>query len=594
MYDCPGKEDEEECSTCPGLYRCLSSRLCLLDIHLCDGAFHCPLRDDEWLCNVTCPDKCSCYGLAFKCMDRILADVHSYPDLRYLDVDGGGGGDELVEGRLQENKLLIHLSITGGRLTRFFNISLPNVISLDLRDNHIACLCHVDFNQLKSLRFLVLSDNPLTSAAVHLPFSSSVALPLFVLDLANSKIPQLTLSHFGVFPNLHTLNLSGCSTHRITGAASQLPDELRVLDLSGCPVTGFPRHVFKQLVHLQALFGSSYRVCCSQLLPEGFNLHNCLAPSDPISDCDRLLKDNMHVIFTAIATVLAVLGNVAALGTRIVRPTTSEANFRALMLHLCVSDGMMGIYLAIVSVASWTFQGSYLWHDTSWRRSEACHMSAFLSVLSSQVSAGIVCLVTLDALQTHYVWMARVRFQPRSVYLLCTATWLAGVAVAMVTALPVLSIRRGISDHALCTPMLVSQHTDVYTVIASVIIFNDVLHILTGVGEVSIFLQRLFRQGADSPALNSDTFADGNKTLVLYYIGTSKILCWFIVSLPVTMALCNTTMPQGIPVNISVFVLPLNAALNPLLSALAVVVSRRRQVQKARLMKILAARLASK
>ena len=48
-----------------------------------------------------------------------------------------------------------------------------------------------------------------------------------------------------------------------------------------------------------------------------------------------------------------------------------------------------------------------------------------------------------------------------------------------------------------------------------------------------------------------------------------------------------------VPVNIAVFVLPLNAALNPLLSVLAMVLTRRRQAQKVRLMKISAARLTS-
>ena len=435
MYDCPGKDDEEDqgCSTCPGLYRCLSSNVCLLDIHLCDGVFHCPRRDDEVLCNFTCPDKCTCHGLAFKCTSGFLEGVDSYPDLRYLDVDGGGGGDELVEGRLQENTLLIHLSVAGGRLTRFTNVSLPNVNSLDLHDNHITCLSHVDFTGLKNLRVLVLRDNPITSSVVNLPASSSAGPPLSVLDLANSRIPQLTLRHFSVFSNLQTLNMSGCSTRRISGVLSQPLGELRILDLRGCPVSAFPQGAFRKLVKLRSLYGSSYRLCCSQLLPEGFNMHHCLAPSDSISDCDSLLKDNMHVIFTAIASALAVLGNVAGCVTRLVRSRAREATFRVLMLHLCVSDGVMGIYLAIVGVAALIYQGGYLWQDTTWRRSEMCYLSAFLSVLSSQVSAIILCLVTVDSVGTHCDWIAKVRFQPRSSYLLCTATWLAGVVVATVT-----------------------------------------------------------------------------------------------------------------------------------------------------------------
>ena len=153
MFDCPQKEDEEDCSTCPGLYRCLSSQVCLLHIHLCDDVFHCPHRDDELLCDFTCPQTCICHGMAFTCVGRFPDDIHTFPYLRYLDVrgggadggsgggGGGGGGDEAgtVE-KLQQHTLLIHVSIKGRHLTQF-NVSLPNLNSLDLRHNHITCLC---------------------------------------------------------------------------------------------------------------------------------------------------------------------------------------------------------------------------------------------------------------------------------------------------------------------------------------------------------------------------------------------------------------------------------------------------------------------
>ena len=594
MYDCPGKEDEEECSTCPGMYRCLSSQLCLLDIHLCDGVGHCPQKDDELLCNRTCPDNCTCHGLAFTCIDRWPSDVSNYPDLRYLDISGETGGDGVVERGLRKNTLLIHLSLVGGGLTRFISTSLPNLNSLDLRDNHIMCLCHVDFTVLKSLRILVLRGNPLRSAVVHWNTSSSVAPPLTELDLTNCRVYHLSLGHLSVFANLHTLNLSGSSTQRITGAVSQSLGEVRVLDLRGCPVTDFPPHVFGRLKKLQALYSSSYRLCCTELLPEGFNLHNCLAPSDSLSDCDRLLKDDMHVIFTAIASALAVVGNVAGCVARLIRSRTRDNSFRVVMLHLCVSDSVMGLYLTIVSVAGWTFRGHYLWQDITWRHSVACHLSAFLSVLSSQVSAGIVCLVTLDSVAAHCVCMSRARFQPRSAYLLCAVTWLTGVTVAMVTTLPVTSLGHMGSDHALCTPLLVLKPSQVGPVIGGVIIFNSVLHVIIGVGAASVLLPSFVQSDDYNPVLTTDTSAEVVKTLTNTYITLCKTLGWFIFSLPVIINSSNVTLPEEVLVNITVFVLPLNAALNPLLSVLAVVVTRRRQAQRARLMKILASKVAAK
>ena len=594
MYDCPEKEDEEDCSTCPGLYRCLSSQVCLLDIHLCDGFGHCPHRDDELLCNVTCPDHCTCHGLAFMCIGGFFDDVYTYPDLRCLEVHRWGGGNGTVEGRLRENALLIHLSVTDSGLTHFINISLPSLNSLDLRDNNIVCLCHVDFKGLERLRILILRNNPLSSAVSHWPTSSSANRPLSVLDLTNSRISHLNLSHFSVFPHLHTLNMSGCSTQRITGAVSQFLGELGVLDLRGCPVSDFPPYVFRKLHKLQALFSSTYRLCCEDLLPEAFNSRNCLAPSDSLSDCDRLLKDDVHITFTAIVAALAVVGNVAGGVARLVRSRTRDTAFRALMLHLCVSDGVMGVYLTVISVADRVFQGQYLWWDIPWRRSDTCYLSSFLSVLSSQVSAVIVCLLMLDSVATHSVRMERIRFLPRSVHLLSAANWITGVTVGFPIIFDMKSGSSEASQHALCTPMLVPSSSDVSPVFRGYITFNCVVHVLTTAGAVYIACKSVIHSDVLDPVSTIKASAGDAKRLTQTYIATSKVLCWFIVSLPATANMGRVTLPEEVPVNIAVIVLPLNAALNPLLSVLAVVLTHRRQAQKARLMKILTSRIAAK
>ena len=286
----------------------------------------------------------------------------------------------------------------------------------------------------------------------------------------------------------------------------------------------------------------------------------------------------MHAIFTAIAAALAVVGNVASSIARLLRSGAGDTACRALMLQLCVSDGMRGMYLATVSVAGWLFQGHYLWQDIAWRRNKACHLSAFLSVLSIQVSAGIISLVTMDNVATRCFLMARLRFQPRSACLPCAASWLIGVVVALVTTFLMTSRRRG-SVIMLC---------DVDPVISGVIICNFVLHVLICAGEVSVFLPSLFRSNSHNPAVTTNTSVD------VAYIGTFKAMCWLIVSLPVIVHTSNATLPVEVPVNITVFVLPLNPTLKPLLSALAVVVTRRRQTQKARLMKILAVRAAAR
>ena len=122
-----------------------------------------------------------------------------------------------------------------------------------------------------------------------------------------------------------------------------------------------------------------------------------------------------------------VIGNVLSYFVRRLRPGVHDTAFRALMLHLSVSDCGMNVYLSIISMADLMFQGRYQWQDPAWRQSDSCHLSAFLSVQSSHVSAGIVCLVMLDSVVTCCIHMARVRFQQRSVHLSSIVKWVIGV-----------------------------------------------------------------------------------------------------------------------------------------------------------------------
>ena len=90
FFDCIFQEDERDCEswTCPGLYRCRDSTVCVLADHMCDGWPQCPQFDDEWLCDIKCPAQCLCQGHAFLCLQ--LFSAHLSPQLRYLDARATG------------------------------------------------------------------------------------------------------------------------------------------------------------------------------------------------------------------------------------------------------------------------------------------------------------------------------------------------------------------------------------------------------------------------------------------------------------------------------------------------------------------------
>ena len=425
VQDCPGRQDEEGCSArrCPGYYRCRASAVCLHPRQVCDGVFQCPRHDDELLCGggeaASCPEGCVCHGHAFLCQRPF--PPRSFPDLRYLDAAGSGMSLGALRG---SNPMLIHLGLARCNLTALqgpgANVTLLlNLRSLDLSDNQLTSVSGWQLTRFPQLEVLSLAGNPLGVIFNERETSDSVVFPTLVsLDLsrvvAKDLDPGIAL---GLFPNLQRLNLSDCRVQAVLGRGFKPFRQLSVLDVRGCPVSRFPRDVFAGLSRLRAVFADNYKLCCSETLPEGFNVNECQAPFNEVSSCDALLRSDMYRVVLSVFAILALLGNLSCFVARVFVQRGGRSGgtgFGVFVTHLCVADFLMGVYLAIIGVADSLYRGSYLWEDEAWRHSAACTAAGFLSLLSSEVSAFIICLITLDRFLVLRFPLHRLNFQKRS------------------------------------------------------------------------------------------------------------------------------------------------------------------------------------
>lgn len=121
------------------------------------------------------------------------------------------------------------------------------------------------------------------------------------LDVSLVKTPELNTDVFKQFPNLQNLNLSGSGLERVLGDDTHPLTELRVLDLHDCPMSAFPRRLFRGLGQLHTLYADNYKLCCPAVLLEGININNCLAPFDEISSCETLLRSDVYRVFLSVA-----------------------------------------------------------------------------------------------------------------------------------------------------------------------------------------------------------------------------------------------------------------------------------------------------
>ena len=125
---------------------------------MCDGWPQCPQRDDEWLCDSTCPQPhCRCQGQAFVC--RTPFPAHHHPQLRYLDASWSG----MSLRNLSRNVYLIRLHMRWCNLTQLTAIDFPNLQTLDLSHNQLSVV-HLDhFYSLSNLQSLCLASNPMVA-----------------------------------------------------------------------------------------------------------------------------------------------------------------------------------------------------------------------------------------------------------------------------------------------------------------------------------------------------------------------------------------------------------------------------------------------
>ena len=556
-YDCMGHEDEEGCEdiVCPGFYRCFNSSVCVHVAHMCDGWPHCPQRDDEWLCDMTCPAQCLCQGHAFLCPQPFSA--HLFPQLRYLDARGSG----MTPSDLIYNHYVVYLSFAHCALSILPAMTMSNLQHLDLGCNDLRLVNMSVFAGLVSLKSLLLRENP-----IHQLIESSSTTQLHAartVDLSQTKLTVFDSKALSSLFNTKSLNLSFSSIHTIHPSGFRHTPKLTQLYLDGTPIETFPADVFKPLRNLDILTSQTYKLCCRKILPDHFGLIECDAPKDEISSCEDLLQSGMYRVFLWLISFLSLLGNVLCLVVRVcVQRTVATSGFHVFVTHLSIADLLMGVYIAIIGVADSMFRGRYLFHDGAWKHSVACKLAGFLSLLSCEVSALIIWLITLDRFLVLHFLFGTVRFQKTSAVIVSLITWLVGFTIASIPLLPVTAHWDFFGQTGICIPLPVTRQDfkgKAFSVTVF-IVFNFILCVLIATGQAFIYWS------VQKNALNTDsTKVSRDLTIArrLISVAVTDFLCWFPIGLCGLLALADVPISGEVNVALAIFVLPLNSALNP-------------------------------
>ncbi|KAL8624319.1 hypothetical protein ACOMHN_044750 [Nucella lapillus] len=300
------------------------------------------------------------------------------------------------------------------------------------------------------------------------------------------------------------------------------------------------------------------------------------------------MQSNFHPIVLTVLTVLALVGNLTSFLYRTVfDKQTRQSGFGAFVMHLCVSDFLMGVYLMIIGLADHAYKDVYLWNDHSWRHSTMCRAAGFLSLWSSEVSAFLICIITVDRFLVLQFPFSQLHFAPKSAHLASGIIWSAGAVMAAIPLMPMTSHWQFYSQTGICIPLPIAKtdfpgHRYSFGILIGL---NFILFLFIAAGQGFIY----WSVTSNTIAASGSTGKSKDQVIArrLICVAVSDFACWFPIGVMGVMAVTGTDIAAEVNVLMAIIVLPLNSALNPFLYTLNVIVEHRRKGRGKRLMALL-------
>ena len=417
---------------CPGMYRCQVSRICLDMMFLCDGIRQCPHGDDEKLCDISCPENCTCNnGYSVDC-SHYRASTQSLRTLHYNtrglylqwnDLSGNLTVDE-------EMRYVIVLNMSECKLKHIpveFIRTMRNLLHFDLSHNKLQGLRKGDFPNNKKLVHLDLTGN--YELAYIESDSISNLISLKTLSIKYSQLHQLQAD---IFKSL-SLSESILSQNQIVSVQSQAFNGLTTdkIDLRGNAISQFNQDMFNGVKGLKVLMTDAYKFCC--IKPDSVTDDNCFPQRDEFSSCDDLMREEALKFLLWVIGFFALIGNSLSLIYRLrFDRKRLKLGYGIFVTNLAIADFLMGVYLLIIAVADVSFRGHYITWDDWWRSSTWCSFAGVISTISSEGSVIFICLITLDRIFVVKYPYGDIRFNSKTAFISSVIAWLFVIIIATV------------------------------------------------------------------------------------------------------------------------------------------------------------------
>eukprot|EP00057_Strongylocentrotus_purpuratus_P034343 XP_794845.2 PREDICTED: G-protein coupled receptor GRL101-like [Strongylocentrotus purpuratus] len=336
-----------------------------------------------------------------------------------------------------------------------------------------------------------------------------------------------------------------------------------------------------------------YRLCC---LFDETDLCN-IASSNFLDNCSRLMPNTILRIAMWVIGWGALIGNTIVLVLRCRPDHSVSAKTQGLFIfNLAIADFLMGVYMIIIASAD-VYHGEYYYlFAKQWRGSVTCKVAGFIAVLSSETSVFILAIITIDRVLNVVSPFGKLKFRATSARVGVALIWIIAVVVSVVPLIvsSYISGFYGMSDVCVGLPLNIESRETGEIVfndelglfeklqyettkrpswVYSIALFlgvNFLIFILILLSYVVIFVQvRKSARSVANPVSASgsiDRAREVKMTTRMAIIVLTDFFCWMPV---IIMGILSQTGAVTLPVSLYawsvVFILPINASINPYL-----------------------------
>ncbi|XP_061170411.1 G-protein coupled receptor GRL101-like [Saccostrea echinata] len=432
--------------------------------------------------------------------------------------------------------------------------------------------CSKDANSLKPVSYIEGESDNLRIADFSYNNISSinagdiVAIKLIYLNLSRNQIKTIHTEAFLEITLLISLDLSHNKIVQIFHGTFSALENLEELYLQGNPFQ-VAVDMFKGLYSLKMMEVSFYTVCCAR--PNSIYNVKCVAPVNEISSCEQLIAvPPLNVAIWYIA-LIASFGNMTVFLYNASNFNSKKAGaYHILTLNLSCADFLMGVYLYTIAIINLHYTGQYGLNDYVWRHSTICTLSGIIATLSSEVSAFIVLLITMDRfIAVKYPFSDFKLTRKKGSVLLFIALTLS-LFLALIPLIPDPNLENFYAQSGICVSLPLSitrksgwQYSMIVYVGINFLLFLGIL-----VGQISIFVE-VVSVGRNVRSTKTKQ-RESSLAMTLFAVVVTDVFCWLPIGTIGMLTFFGIEVQPDVYAWMIVVVLPINSAINPILYTL--------------------------